>query len=110
MQGFQITFITEQDRRIERKPVTEWLLQLAKELHISGCTTFSGMESFGSDGHRHSAKFFELNDQPVEIVMAVTHEQADLLLERIGATETRLFYIKSPIEYGEIGAEATENV
>ena len=107
MQGYQISFLAEQDRRIEHKQAMEWLLQLAKDLGISGCTVFSGVEGFGADGRRHSARFFELADQPMEIVMAVTAEQTDRLFERIEATDTRLFYIKIPIEYGQLGKQAT---
>jgi PII-like signaling protein len=108
MQGFQISFLAEQNRRIERKQAMDWLLHLAKELGISGCTVFSGVESFGADGRRHSARFFELADQPMEIVMAVTPEQADRLFERIRATDTEIFYIKIPIEYGQLGKQAEE--
>jgi PII-like signaling protein len=107
MKGYQISFLAEQDRRIEHKLATEWLLQLAKEFGISGCTVFSGVESFGADGRRHSARFFELADQPMEIVMAVTEEQADRLFERIRITDTKLFYIKSPIEYGQLGKQSS---
>jgi uncharacterized protein len=105
MKGYQLSFLAEQDRRIEHKPAMEWLLHLAKELGISGCTVFSGVESFGADGRRHSARFFELADQPMEIVMAVTEEQANRLFARIGATDTQIFYIKTPIEYGQLGKQ-----
>lgn len=106
MKGFQISFLTEQNRRIEHQQAIDWLLELAKELGISGCTVFSGVESFGADGRRHSARFFELADQPMEIVMAVTEEQADRLFDRIGAIDTKIFYIKIPIEYGQLGGHA----
>ena len=105
MKGYQISFLAEQNRRIEHKQAMEWLLQLAKELGISGCTVFSGVESFGADGRRHSARFFELADQPMEMVMAVTGEQADRLFERIAAMDTKIFYIKTPIEYGQLGKQ-----
>jgi PII-like signaling protein len=106
VKGYQLSFLTEQSRRIEHLPVKDWLMQLAKELGISGCTVFSGAESFGADGRRHSAGFFELADQPIEVVMAVTETQADQLFSRLDAVGTRLFYIKTPIEYGEVGGEA----
>jgi PII-like signaling protein len=105
MKGYQISFLAEQNRRIEHKQAMEWLLQLAKELGISGCTVFSGVESFGADGRRHSARFFELADQPMEMVMAVTEEQADRLFERIAAMDTKIFYIKTPVEYGQLGKQ-----
>jgi PII-like signaling protein len=103
MKGFQLSFLTEQNQSIDHKQAMEWLLHLAKELGISGCTVFSGVESFGADGRRHSARFFELGDQPVEVVMAATPEQADRLFARIGAADTKIFYIKTPIEYGQLG-------
>ncbi len=106
MQGFQITIMTERDRRIGHQQAIEWLMQLASELGISGATVFSGVESFGGDGRRHSAHFFELTDQPVEFVVAVTEDQANRFIDRINRMDTRLFYIKSPIEFGELGTRA----
>ena len=110
MKGFQLSFITELNQRIEGKPASEWLIHLAKELGCTGTTTFAGVESFGSDGRRHSAKFFELVDQPIEIMMAVTEQQAAELFEKINITEARLFYIKIPVEYGELGTRAPTSV
>jgi PII-like signaling protein len=110
MKGFQISFITEQNQRIEGKPATEWLIHLARELGCTGTTTFAGVESFGRDGRRHSAKFLELVDQPIEIMMAVTEQQAAALFEKIKTTEARLFYIKTPVEYGELGTRAATSV
>jgi PII-like signaling protein len=103
MKGFQISFFAEQNRRIEHQQAVDWLLHLAKELGISGCTVFSAVESFGADGRRHSARFFEIADQPMELIMAVTEAEAEQLFERIRAVETRIFYIKTPIEYGQLG-------
>ena len=103
MQGFQVTLMTEQSRRIEHQTATEWLLGVAKELGIAGATVMTGSESVGTDGKRHSARFFELTDQPVEIVFAVTGPQADALFARIAAAPVRLFYIKTPVEFGSLG-------
>jgi PII-like signaling protein len=108
MQGYQLSFITELNRRIEGQQAMEWLMQQAKVLGISGVTTFAGVESIGSHGQRHSARFFELADQPIEIMMAVSEDQATNLFKKINATETRLFYIKTPIEYGELGRQIKE--
>jgi uncharacterized protein len=110
MNGYQISFITEMNQRIEGKPATEWLIHLAKELGCSGATTFAGVESFVSDGRRHSAHFFDLVDQPIEIMMAVTEQQATAMFAKIKITEARLFYIKAPVEYGEIGARAATSI
>jgi hypothetical protein len=50
----------------------------------------------------HSARFFELADQPVEVVMAVTEAECDAILERL-----RIFYSRTPIEFGTIGGLET---
>ena len=92
MQGYKISFITEQDQYIDGKPVSEWLMHLAKEAGCSGTTTFAGVESFGGGGRRHSARFFEPVDHPVEIMMVVTQEQADAMFAAIRGANTRLFY------------------
>jgi PII-like signaling protein len=105
MRGFQLTFMTEQGRRIEGKPAVEWLLRAAKDVGCSGATTFAGMESYGAGGH-HSAHFIELADQPVQVIMAVTDEQAAALFSKIDAVKTRLFYTKTAIEYGSVGSES----
>lgn len=106
MQGYQLTFMTEQDRRIEGKPAVEWLLKTAKDAGCTGATTFAGMESYGSHGKRHSAHFIELADQPVQVMLAVTDAQAMALLSKISQTDTRLFYTKAAIEYGSVGSES----
>jgi PII-like signaling protein len=105
MQGFQLAFMTEQGRRIEGKPAVEWLLNAAKDVGCSGATTFAGMESYGAGGH-HSAHFIELADQPVQVIIAVTDDQATALLTKVGATKTHLFYTKTAVEYGTLGTEA----
>jgi PII-like signaling protein len=105
MQGFQLIFMTEQNRRIEGKVATEWLLKAAKEIGCSGATSFSGTEGYGKDGRRHSAHFIELADQPVQVMIACTQEQSMQLFAKINAVNTKLFYTKSAIEFGSVGGE-----
>jgi hypothetical protein len=42
--------------------------------------------------------------------MAVTEQQAAALFEKIKIAEARLFYIKIPVEYGELGTRAPTSV
>ncbi len=104
MNGYQITFFTHQDKRHKGKQLGEWLLQLAQELGLGGATLLTGGESFGHHRRIHSAHFFELADQPVEVMIAVTTEEADKLLDRLKAEGVHLFYVKTPIEFGVLGA------
>ena len=83
MNGYQITFFTLQDRRHHGKLIGEWLIHLAKELGLRGATLIQASESFGHHGRIHSAHFFELTDQPLEVVMAVSSEEAERLFARL---------------------------
>jgi hypothetical protein len=93
MNGYQITFFSHQDRRFKGKQIGDWLLQLVKEL------------SFARGGRMHSAHFFELADQPIEVLVAVTTEEATRLFERLKAEGVHLFYVKTPVEFGVLGKE-----
>ncbi|HET9576859.1 MAG TPA: DUF190 domain-containing protein [Usitatibacter sp.] len=103
MNGYQVSFITVQAHRHAGRPVGEWLLQLAMEMGLRGATLIPASEGFGKHRRIHSAHFFELADQPVEVVMAVTEEESQRLFERLRREGVHLFYVKSPVEFGEIG-------
>ncbi|MBU0655995.1 MAG: DUF190 domain-containing protein [Gammaproteobacteria bacterium] len=103
MQGYQLTFFTQQDRKHGREPLAEWLLLTARRMGIQGATIISGSESFGHDRRIHSAHFFELADQPQEIVMAVTEEEVARLFDFLQQEGVHIFYTKTPIEFGVIG-------
>ncbi|CAM2188528.1 DUF190 domain-containing protein [Paraburkholderia sacchari] len=105
MKGFQITFFTQQDRRHHGKPVADWLVHLAKEMGLHGATVYAGAEGVGHHHRIHSAGFFELADQPLSIVMALTTDETDRLLERLRAEGVHLFYVKTPVEFGILGEE-----
>ncbi|MNO52309.1 hypothetical protein D3C76_427250 [compost metagenome] len=103
MNGFQLTFLTQQDRRHDGLPLAQWLLEEARRQGIRGATLVSASEGFGKTGRIHAAHFFELTDQPQEVLMAVTAEEADRLFEKLRAAGVKLFYMKTPIEFGVIG-------
>lgn len=103
--GFQITFFTQQSRRHKGKPLGDWLIHLAREMNLPGATLIAGGEGFGHDRRIHSAHFFELADQPVEVVMVLSEAQCEALCARLEAEGVRLFYVKMPVEFGVIGDE-----
>ena len=105
MNGYQITFFTHQDRRHKGKPMGEWLLGLVKELGLRGASLHAGGESFSRGGRIHSAHFFELADQPIEVLMAVTEEEASRLFERLKAEKVYLFYVKTAVRFGVLGTD-----
>lgn len=103
MNGYQITFFTQQDRRHAGKPVADWLVHLVGELGLRGATLIPGSEGVGHDQRFHSAHFFELADQPLTVLVAVTTEEAERLFQRLHAEGVHLFYVKTPVEFGSIG-------
>src|SRR5579863_439393 len=105
MHGYQVTFFTHQDRRHKGQHIGDWLVATIKELGLRGASLHSGGESFGPHGRLHSAHFFELTDQPVEVLIAVTSEEATRLFDRLKKERVHLFYVKTPVEFGVLGRE-----
>ena len=102
-QGFLITFYTNQNRKYQGQTIAEWLFALARKLDLRGGTMSSGLQGLDHRGQLHSAGFFELADQPVQIQFAVTEAQATTLLDYLSTQPLSLFYVKTPIEFGFIG-------
>jgi len=104
--GFQLTFFTQQDRRHDGQPLAHWLLAFAKAQGALGGTLVAAGESFGHTGRFHSARFFELADQPVEVAIAVDAPTCGRLLAALEKEPIDLFYVKQPVEFGRVGAQA----
>ncbi len=105
MNGYQITFFTQQNRLHHGKPIADWLIHLAGELGFRGATLIPASEGIDHHHRVHSPHFFELADQPVSVVMVITSEENDRLFERLQAEGVYLFYVKTPVEFGIIGKE-----
>ncbi|MBX3617290.1 DUF190 domain-containing protein [Nitrosomonas sp.] len=103
MKGYQLTFFTQQDRQHDHQPLGEWLLQSAMKLGIGGATLTVATQGFGHDRKLHSAHFFELADQPVEVAMAVNEQQAERIFAYLKQEGVKVFYVKTPIEFGIAG-------
>lgn len=100
MDGFQLTFFTQQDHMHGGKPLAHWLVEEARAMGIGGATLVPATEGFGHHRRIHSAHFVELADQLVEVIMAVTAGEASQLFEKLKAEKVKLFYTKTPIEFG----------
>jgi PII-like signaling protein len=100
MNGYQVTFFTQQNRTHAGLPVAEWLVREAKRMNLEGATMVTAAEGLGRDRKIHCARFFELGDQPVEVTLAMSEAHLPALLARLQEEKLNLFYIKIPIEYG----------
>ncbi|AKH37694.1 MULTISPECIES: DUF190 domain-containing protein [Nitrosomonas] len=100
MHGYQLTFFTQQARQHDGLPLGEWLLQESRRLGIRGATLMAATQGYGHDGKLHAAHFFELNDQPIEVMMALSEADAKRIFNRLHEEGINIFFIKTPIEYG----------
>jgi PII-like signaling protein len=103
MKGYEITFFTQQDRLHGLKQISEWLLLTARNLGLRGATIVTGSEGYGHNRHIHSARFFELADNPQEIVIIVTEKESNILFDYLEKEGVQLFYVKKPVEFGTLG-------
>lgn len=100
MKGYLVVFFTQQNRKHGEVSVASFILEEAKKLGVRGATLFSGKEGFGHDGRYHADNFFELEDPPVQVSMALSPEECDNLLNLFNKEGLRVFYTKSEIEFG----------
>lgn len=103
MNGYQLTFFTQQDRKHHGLSLAQWLLEEARDIGISGATLITAAEGFGHDRKIRSTHFFELADQPIEVTMAVSEADVERLFARLKEEEINIFYVKTPIEFGMTG-------
>ena len=103
--GFQLTFFTQQDHRHRHRPLAHWLVEEARAMGIGGATLIAGSEGFGHQRHLHRVHLVDLSEQPIEVVMAVTAEEADQLFAKLAREKIKVFYSKTPAEFGTIGSE-----
>lgn len=100
MEGYFVTFFTQQNREHDGTPLASWIVEEAKRLGVRGATLFSGKEGFGHDGRFHSESLFDLEDPPVQVGMALTEAECEKLMVRIREARLRVFFTKSKIEFG----------
>lgn len=109
MNGYQITFFTQQDRTIGNRPLAQWLIDEARRMGCRGATMSGAVEGLGHDGVIHAVNLFDLSDQPVQITMVVTEDEAQTFFAHLAQQQVRLFYTKIAVEFGTLGAGHDEH-
>lgn len=103
MKGFQLIFSTLQSRKHPNgEHISHWLLDAAEHIGIKGVTILQASQGIGRDGKLHASTFFELADEPLEIIMNVSEEECEKLFARLSEEKLGLFYTKTAIEYGTL--------
>ena len=100
MDGYRLIFSTIRGRKHKNMQLYEWLVEKAKELGFQGVTVIEALEGYGRDKNIHSANFFELVDEPLEIIMLSDEERCDKLFEAIRVENISIFYAKIKAKYG----------
>ena len=100
--GYEILFITPQNRRHEGKLVSKLIIDMAKDHGVQRVTTRMDSEGQGLSGHLHSAHFFELADQPMEIMFVVAQETGEKLIEAVRAAGIHVFCVRKQVEFGDL--------
>jgi uncharacterized protein len=92
-------FVTESQRH-HGKLVYQWLLDMAREMGVSGGSAFRALASFGRHG-RHDAGFFELaGEVPVVVEFFVDEAMADRLLKAVSDAGLNLVFARLPAQTG----------
>ena len=105
MQGFQLKFYTQQDRMHGREPVAQWLLAEARRMGLRGATLSGAIEGLGHDRQVHTVNLFDLAEQPVQVTLVVSPEEAERLLTHLANEQVRLFYTRAPVTFGTTGED-----
>lgn len=100
MNGYIVTFFTQQSRGKGDLTIARWLVDTAKKLGIRGATVLSGQEGFGHDGRYHSESMFDLEDRPMQVVLVVTAEECERMFEAVRQEGLSIFYTKTATEFG----------
>jgi len=103
VQGVYLKFYVQESRRHHGVLAYEWLLEQARKIGIPGGSAFRAIAGYGRDGRLHEEHFFELaGDVPIEVGFALGSEDAQRLLAHLAGEKLNLFYIKLPLEMGQV--------
>ncbi|EKF76076.1 hypothetical protein A11A3_01240 [Alcanivorax hongdengensis A-11-3] len=101
--GYEVIFIAPQNRRHEGKLVTDRVIEEAEKLGLHRVTKRSDLEGTGHSGHTHAAHFFELADQPIELIYLLDDATADKLITAVDAAGIPVFCVQWQAAFGELG-------
>ena len=104
-QGDEVIFMAPQSRRHHGKPVIDAVAACAKKLGITRMTQRMDSEGTGANGRTHSAHFFELADQPVELAFVLEKALAERLIEAVDEAGIDVFVLRRDVAYAQLGGE-----
>jgi uncharacterized protein len=107
--GSFLRFYVHEGHRHHGTLLWEWLLKRASALGVRGGSAFRAVAGFGRHHVLHEQSFFELAGScAVEVEFIVTETEARQLLEQIEREGIRVFYTRSPANFGIINPDAAD--
>ena len=74
-----------EDDRAEGRPLYEWLVLKAREMHLAGATVLRGPMGFGHSSRLHTTKILRLSqDLPVVVEIVDSEDKVEAFLAAIG--------------------------
>lgn len=106
MNGFQLKFYMQENRKHRGILLYEWLIEKAKEMGIHGGSVFRAVAGFGRHGLIHEEHFFELAaNVPVETIFILTEEECDNFFILLKNENLSIFFVKVPVEFGILNGD-----
>ncbi|TCK06079.1 DUF190 domain-containing protein [Marinobacterium mangrovicola] len=100
MDGYQLTFYTQQDRQHEGRGLAQWVMDEALKLGVRGATMNASVEGIGHDGKSHMVNMFDLSEQPIQVTIVAEAQACEALLDHFKDRGLNLFYTKMPVSFG----------
>jgi PII-like signaling protein len=98
-----LSFYVSEKQHHAGMPLYEWLLEEAKALGVHGGSAFRAIAGFGRHGKMHEETFFELaGELAVKVEFIIDDVLAEKLLEKVRSQNMKLFYVKQPVQAGEM--------
>ena len=100
MEGYVVRFFTQESRQHDGVSIASWIVAKAKEMGIRGATLFAGKKGFGHDGLFRSDNFFDYEDSPLQVTVALSDDECERLMACLEENKIRVFYTKSRVSFG----------
>jgi PII-like signaling protein len=102
--GVHLTFYCHSRAKHDGMPLSEWLLEQARQRGIGGGSVFRAIAGFGRHGVLHEEQFFELaDDLPVKIEFLLRDDQAATLLQLVRDAGVDATYARWPADFEMLG-------
>lgn len=99
IKGWEVAFIFIEGSSYEGKSVQSVLLSILKKNDALGYSIRADSEGGDHKKKRHSARFFELADSPIELIFVDSSDKAQLIIDEVKALKLPIFCTVKEVSY-----------